>query len=485
MRKVKKFAIFTSIILLFTIFGANLSAMAAFTPKFALNSEAVYMVNLDTDIVVVSKNADKQLPPASITKIMTCLVSLENIKDFDAYCEVTYDAFNEFNNIDPNFYGPSHADIKPLQSNITYWDALYSMMIASACESANILAYNVGGGSIENFVSMMNAKAKEIGCKNTHFTNPHGLYAEDNLSTAYDMYLITKYAIDKYPGFMKICNTYSYDMPPNSSNPDGYTITHTNQMMKTTSEYYYEGVEGVKTGSIDYYFHKTNGEWDWNNFDLGSRTLVTTAKKNGYTYMIVSLGAPYFNEDGTPTDTQLSFTDHINLYDWAFNEFEYTLVIGKNQQITQIDVDKGENADKVGVIATEDFYTLLPKTLDITTIQQIRNVEEMLEAPVTKGAKVGDLELRLNGETLAKMTLVTEQDIELDMAAFYKEKIMNIISTTKFKVIVILVVVLIILLIVATTVAKQHKKRVAELKRRRKINMAPAKGGKPNVKRRK
>ena len=96
MRNARKFALFLSIILLCSVFLGNFAVSAAFTPKFALNSKAVYMVNTDTDIVVVSKNADKKLNPASTTKIMTCLVALENIKNFDAYVLCPYTAFNEF-----------------------------------------------------------------------------------------------------------------------------------------------------------------------------------------------------------------------------------------------------------------------------------------------------------------------------------------------------------------------------------------------------
>lgn len=483
MRKVKKFSLFLSIILLFTTILGALPANAAFTPKFALNSEGVYMVNTDTDIVVVSKNADKKMYPASTTKIMTALIALENIKDFDAYAEVTYEAFNEFNT-NPNVEGVSNADIQPLQSNITYWDLLYSLMVCSACESANILAYNVGGGSIDNFVNMMNKKAAEIGCKNTRFSNPHGLFDENNYTTAYDLYLITKYAIDNYPRFMDICDTYSYEMPPNSRNPDGYIITQTNKMMQSTSEYYYEGVHGIKTGSLDrYWYQDENGQYT--EFEYGSRALVTAAEKEGFHYIIVSLNAPYFNEDGTATETQLSFTDHINLYNWAFKEFDYTLVIKKNEQIMQVEVDKGKESDKVGLIATEDFYTLLPKSLDTSTIQKIKPVIEMLEAPVEKGKELGRMELKLNGEVLAKMPLVTESSISLDMTAYYTEKIQNIISTPQFIAIVIIIGVLIILCVITSAIRKKHKKRVAEMNRRRKISMAPPKkSNRSNIRRR-
>ena len=147
-----------SIILLCSTLLPSVSVSAAFTPKFALHSEGVYMVNLDTDIVIVSKNADKKLTPASTTKIMTALVALENIKDFNAKVVVNSTATDEFWSGNPNYEGPSTADIRSGQENVTYWDCLYALMVCSACEAGNILAVNIAG-SIPDFVAMMNAKA--------------------------------------------------------------------------------------------------------------------------------------------------------------------------------------------------------------------------------------------------------------------------------------------------------------------------------------
>ncbi len=485
MRNARKFALFLSIILLCSVFWGNFAVSAAFTPKFALNSKAVYMVNTDTDIVVVSKNADMKLNPASTTKIMTCLVALENIKDFDSYVLCPYAAFNEFHEDNINYRGASNAAIEAHQNNITYWDLLYALMVRSGCEAANILAYNIGGESIDNFIAMMNAKAKEIGCKNTHFSNTHGLWDENNYTTAYDLYLITKYAMDNYPRFMEICDTYSYDMPPNEYNPEGYTITHTNKMMQSTSEYYYEGVHGVKTGSIDYYYPKQpDGSYSYDIYELGSRSLVTTAEKNGFHYIVVSLEAPYFNEDGTSMEENLSFVDHIKLYDWAFAEFEYTLVINKNEQITQVAVDKGKDADTVGLIVTEDYYTLLPKSLDRSTIQRIcEPITDMLEAPVEKDQEMGNLQLRLNGETLVNMKLVTEKYVELDMKEYYKEKVLEFVQDKRFIAIVAGVVLLVVLLSVTSVIRKNHNKKVAEMNKRRKISSMPQKK-KNNIRRR-
>ncbi len=427
------------------------------------------MVNLDTDIVVMSKNPDKKMYPASTAKIMTCLVALENIKDFGAKVECPYECFNEFYGDNPNYYGASTAGIEPLQENVTYNDCLYGLMLSSGCEAANILAYNICDGDIDEFIQLMNETADKIGCTGTHFANTHGLFNENCYTTPRDMYLITKYALDNYPGFIKICNTYEYEMPVNETNPDGYTITHTNAMMRETSDYYYQGVKGIKTGSINCYNLKKNGEW---GEDIeGFCSLVTTAERNGYSYLIVTLQSPYANSEGETGVTH--FEDHKKLYDWAFDVFEYSQIIGANEQVMQVDVSKGLEADKVGIVTTKDFYTLMPKTLDKSSIQRIKPVIEPFVAPVEKGVPVGELELRLNGETLAKIPLVTENEVVLDVIEDYKEKLINILKSPQFIAIVIVLVALIITYAVARTLHKKKKRRIAEMERRRKIRMAP------------
>ena len=286
-----------------------------FALPFETYSKGVYMVNLDTGFAVVSQNADEILYPASITKIMTCIVALENVIDLNAPVIAPYDeCFAEFWGPNPNFIGASAANIQPEQNNLTYLDCLYGLMLSSGCEAANIIAYNAGGNSIERFVEMMNDTAQKIGCKNTHFTNAHGLFEEENYTTAYDMYLITKYGIDNIPLFSEICNSFQYEMPANSAASKPYTITNINRMINPKSDYYYEGAANIKTGSINEYYLKQVDGYDEKNPVVGFRTMVTTAERNGSSYMVVTLGAPYVKE-------QTPYLDHTNLYNWSFESF--------------------------------------------------------------------------------------------------------------------------------------------------------------------
>lgn len=480
MRKVKILPIFCAIFLLFFTSATSFTGYAAFSPPIDIMSEGVYMVNLDTDIVVVSKNADKRIYPSDLTDIMTCLVALENVKDFEEIVKVPYECTNEFFEGNPNYTNVISAGIEPMQNNLTYWDCMTAMMMRSAAVAANIIAYNVGG-SLEHFVEMMNDTATKIGCKNTRFVNAHGCYSENHYTTAYDMYLITRYAIENYPGFMKICNTQQYVLPPNKANPEsteldgrrGYLITHDNAMMSPSSEYYFEGISGVKTGRVAKLYPKKEGKWDKNDFIYGSRSLVTTAERNGYKYLLVSLGAPYYDENGEAPEKAYSYTDHINLYNWVFSEFEYKQIIGNNQMVMQVDVENGENADKIGIVTTEDYWTLIPKSLDSTAIQMICPTVETMTAPIDKGTKVGELELKLNGETLARIPLETDSNINLDPVASYREKLAKILKSPIVIILICVVAALIIAIVALRIIVKSKNKKRAELQRRRKIQMAP------------
>lgn len=485
MRKAKILTIFCAIFLLFFTSSTSFTAHAAFSPPVDIMSEGVYMVNLDNDIVIVSKNADKRIYPADTTDIMTCLVALENVKDFNAIVDVPYVVTDEFHEGNPNYSNVTNAGIQARQDNLTYLDCLHALMMRSACEAANIIAYNVGGGSIEHFVEMMNQTAEKIGCKNTRFVNAHGCYAENHYTTAYDLYLITRYAIDNYPGFMDICNTYQYIMPPNNNNPatvesdgrEGYLITHDNDMLNPkNTEFYFEGVSGIKTGSVPKFYPKKEGKWDLSDYTPGTRSLVTVAERDGYKYLLVTLGAPFYDENVNLPDRPYSYDDHINLYKWAFSEFEYKQIVSKNQQVTQVKVEKGEGVDAVGIVPTEDFSTLIPKSLDESAIQKILPTIDTMTAPVAKGTSVGNMILKLNGEQIASIPLVTESDIALDAVANYRDRLGNIFSSPLVIVLIILIAALIIAIIALRIITKNKKKKQNELQRRRKIQMAPRAG---------
>lgn len=457
MKNVKIFCRIFAFLFAFSIFAAEIAsvpASAAFEPDAVIYSEGVYMINMDTDIVVYEKNASQRFYPASTTKIMTAIVAMENITDLDANVRITYDATNEFWEGDPNKEGPSNAALEAGQDNITYRDCLYALLVSSACEAANVLAINVCG-SVEAFVSKMNEKAAELGCIDTHFANTHGLWEADNYTTPYDLYLISKYAYDKVPGFMEICDTTSYDLPANTYNPDGYTKYTTNALISNSSEnsFYYEYAHGIKTGSIDYYWDEAG------NSHAGGRCLVTTATRNGFNYMIVSMWAPYFNDAGESYN--YAAYDHVTLYKWAFSTFSYVTVLSRNDVIGEVKVEQGEGADHVSLVPVQDYSTLLPSYLDMTTIQTIVDAETTVTAPVEKGQVMGTVELKLADETMIKVNLIASSGVERSQIAYITEQVKNITDTTWFKLCAVLLAAMIIALVVLVAIRRRQRRLAA------------------------
>ncbi len=468
MRYVKKNKSILAFLLIFAFiiqFSTHLTVSADFVPVVdKIYSEGVYMVNLDTDVVIYAKNENKRFYPASITKIMTAIVVLENCPDLDSSVRVGYDSTNEFWEGDPNKAGVSDAAFEAGQTNLTYRDCLYALMLVSACEAANILALNLCG-SIENFTALMNATAKRLGCTGTHFSNAHGLWEPENYSTPYDMYLISRYAYDRVPGFMEICDTYSYDFPPNVHNPEGYTMFTTNQLIKPSSDFYLEYVHGIKTGSINEYYDETGTH-------PGLRCLVTTAQKNGYTYLLVTMQAPFFNDSGE--QYQYSALDHYNLYEWAYKSFIYQEVISKGEICTELDVLQGEE-DRIQLVADSDFTTIIPSDLAEDKngpVQRKRTLlfDEVI-APVKKGEILGKMDIVYQGEVVKTVDLVAAKSIERSQIAYLADRAKSLTETSWFSPLLMLLLACILLNIVLMTIRRrkliQEARRNERLRRRK------------------
>ena len=233
------------------------------TNQPSVTAKSAILMDANSGEILYSKNINTKRYPASITKIMTTLVAIENCKSL--YETVTYSE-HAINSIEP---GSSQIYILPGEK-LTLEESLYAIMLESANEACNGVAEHIGG-SIEGFVDMMNAKAKEIGCTNTHFMNPNGLHNDDHYVTAHDMALITKTALSN-PTFRKIASTISYTIPSTNKQKQQRPLWNHHKMVKKTM-FNFDGVEGGKTG-----------------FTVMARnTLVTWAKRDGLELICVVL----------------------------------------------------------------------------------------------------------------------------------------------------------------------------------------------------
>ena len=253
-------------------------------------SGSVYLENLDTGAVILDKYANKKMYPASTTKIMTYIITTENVQDLEnTKVAISADALA---GLDPESTVMGLSE--HVGEEVSIKDLLYGMMLPSGNDAALVLANYVGNG-ISGFVELMNKKAAELGCENTHFVNPHGLHDTNHYTTALDMAKIAKCAM-KQPMFMEITSTVNYT-PAGFTNP----LHNTNYMLDENyhrGEYYYPNVRGIKTGYTD----------------EAGKCLVTTAEKDGFSYLCVAMGAAYSFAD----DINYAMKDTANLYDWVF-----------------------------------------------------------------------------------------------------------------------------------------------------------------------
>lgn len=401
MRKMKIFSALTAIMII-SAFFPQIASASYFNPPDDIYSSSVYLYNLDTDQVVYAKNENAHIQPASLTKIMTALLVLEHFKDNLEALKTTFVsapsvAFDEFAN-----QRVSTADFRQYET-VSYSDLLYGLLIQSACEASNIIAYNLGNEDMSKFIVMMNEKATELGCTDTNFVNAHGLYDPNQYTTAKDMAKILKYTYENYPLFGEISTAYNYYLSPTDKHSEKRLMIPTNKMLVPTSEYNYPYITSGKTGTL--YKDGNTGATDMQN-------LATTATKDNVSYLLVTMGAPIYNQDGEKYLYHLA--DQKKLYEWAFNSLSYTKIIDGKSEICDVKVEYGKDADSVNLVTNQDVSLFWPNDLSADKREVITHVDNSIIAPVEKGQKLGSMELLYNGETIAQCDLFASDSVERD-----------------------------------------------------------------------
>ncbi len=443
-RAFSKIAVLTSAAIGFSVITGMLSMSGSaysFTPEdVKIKSEAVYMENLDTENTIIDINSDTQYTPASLTKIMTCVLVLDAFKDDVESLKTTKasagsEAFKELED--------TYASNAGIEKNekLSYYDLLCALMIPSACEAANILAVNIGG-SLDGFVEMMNSKAGALGMKNTVYYNAHGLDlgGKVNVTTCRDQAILCKYAINNYPIFTEITSKQSYTMS------NGTYIVNTNVLLDETSDYYYGYVNGIKTG---YY-------------DEAGRCLASVATKNGYTYLIVSMKAPAQDKDGN--DVMYNCKDHKSLYMWAFENLSYTVFVKENEEITEANVKYGKGADFITLKPANEVSKIWLNTIDVSKVERKITLEEDIIAPIYKGDTLGTLDLIYEGETIGSVKLVATGDLERANIKAEAAVASKFFTSKHFKIaLVVIIIVIILYTVIFKAIAnRRYKKKEQE-----------------------
>lgn len=363
-------------------------AAPAWPDNVSISAECGIVMDADTGAVLYGKNIHVGYFPASITKILTALIIIENCNMDDI---VTF-SHNAVYNVES---GSSNAGIDE-GDQLTVRDALYAMMLRSANEAANGLAEHCAG-SIEAFSAMMNAKAASLGCTESHFNNPSGLNDPDHYTSAYDMALIAKAAFSN-PTFVEIDSTLYYDLPVTKKNPDGLRIYPGHRMLKKNMSQYYPGIIGGKTGYTS----------------LAGNTLVTCAERDGMKLVAVILNGH-----------QTHYADTKALLDFGFQNFKSLKVSDYDRTYSSIENDMtiaGLPTTDLSILSIQkDRSITLPKAADFSDASSSISYELSATAPENAVAcisysyndrEIGSSYLMLNEEGAAATRPVVEISTE-------------------------------------------------------------------------
>jgi len=422
-----------------------------FTPNFDVQSTAVYLYNMDTGDLIYTLNANERRYPASLTKIMTCILALELTEDLDTeivvYPQYVQDFLYDYQYIQGHGI-VSNADLRAGEE-LTMRQILYAMMLPSANEAAMTLAHHIGG-SQEGFVDMMNSRARALGAMNTNFMNPNGLFHQEHVTTAYDMALITMHAMT-LPGFMEFANATVFECPPTNIHLNGLVWTTTNRMLVPDNEHYYAPVRGIKTGTLP----------------QSGRCLVSTATKDGFTYLLVLMGAPYLDEDGGILPRQMAFVETRQFYEWVFETFRVKTLVDKGRHVGDIELRLNMEQDRLRLMTAERFTALLPTEVEASSVEFQLFVPEYLEAPVQKHDHIGEVALILNGEEKGRVDLLAAESVEASYILVMLENVREVTRSFWFKFAVIGAVFLIVFYIVMMVIRNNKLKRSGYRPRRR------------------
>ena len=386
----------------------------------SLTAPAAYVVNLDTNIVVYEKNSETPLSAASLTKLMTTLLLLENYQDQLDSISLTAPSY-VYDLIWEQSTNASSADIRRGETQ-SLRNLLYAMLLPSGNEAAYIVADYMGGGSIDNFVAMMNDEAKAVGCTGTTFVDPCGLNP-NNITTARDAYLILR-ALTAYDVFSTVVGTPSYDMGTNDryTTPGTYIIQTTDKLI-TNSSYHRDYTKGGKTGSL--------GEWQ--NF-------AGWHSQDGESYISILLNVPY---DADPEGMRPALVETATIMDWVFDTYTIAPALDTTQPITEVRVAYSTQADTVMLYPADNMMTLLPREGGAALTEQVFNVPHQLPAPIKQGDIVGTVTLTIEGETIGTADLIAGSDVSRNQLLYTISRVSLFFSSTYFKVVVILTMLVI------------------------------------------
>ncbi len=408
-----------------------------------VNSPYLTLIDASNNRVLFERDGYIKTYPASTTKIMTAILTLENAK-LDDMVTASENAIN----LVPS--GGSTANIVAGET-LSVEDLLRALLLVSGNEAANILAEHVSG-SIDAFAEKMNQRAIELGCKNTHFVNPNGLHDDNHYSCAYDISIIYSYAYNNFPDFRRISSMVSFKLPVTEIYPkDDRTFKNTNKLMipSKTSDghlYYYEYCVGGKTGYTS----------------QAKNCLVSISTKDGVTLVATVLGAIQ-----SPENLSYRYQDSINLFNYGFERVVRKAVIPSGEVVTSVEVLNSKTPKiPLEVVTASDVIANVDTYYNEEETGVTINISGDIKAPIMAYQELGSVTYTIYGEEYT-VPLLAKTEVEAK-PVFSLLDLLSAIIKWGLRLALVLIIIIIVLKILG--VGKGKKARSQRIARTRKYN---------------
>jgi len=389
-----------------------------YASELKLSSEKYILYNMNDNEVILSKDENTKTSIASLTKIMTVIVSIENIKDFNKEITITKDMLSGID------WDVATAGFK-VGDKLTYNDLLYGAILPSGADAVNALAISISGNK-KDFVKLMNNKVKELGLKNTKFANVVGLYDENNYSSAYDMAQILKYALQNSK-FKEVFETKKYTYS------NGKTTRSTIERYNSNSNSNISYITGSKTGYIK----------------KAGYCLASTATLNNVNYLLVTLNA-FSSESG------VHIKDHTKAYTYFDRNYGYKNIVNKNDDIVTLKTLYAKEKE-ITIKSNVEIDDYLKNDFDKNKIKYVYTGLDTISYFMDKGTKLGHVKIEYENKTLDEFDLLYNGTLTFSLLSF--------IWINKFKIILLILLFMFIFRIIQVQIIKRRRRKRRRLKK--------------------
>lgn len=372
MKRLLLFTIILSILIL------NISYASAQPPT--IEADTYILIDAESGSVLCEKNSKVTHYPASMTKIMTAILAIE-LGDPEQIMTASQAAIDDI--------GPNGSNIGIIVGEkIPLKNLLQALLISSANETANIIAEHICD-SRQEFIDLMNKKAKELGAENTHFANACGIHDPMHFTTASDIAKIARYAMT-LPKFREIVSTPRFTMPATNKHPTWPELTNTNQLMITDQSDLYK-INGIKTGFTG---------------PAGYNLVSSAINESGMELIAVVMNVK--NEGASVNVRQYS----KELLDYGFNNYKNVTLLEKNKVYRNVKVDNAADIYGLDLITTGSLTCILPRDEAKRNIKEVAHINEYISAPVNQGDIMGYVEFYKNEVSIGRINLIAARTME-------------------------------------------------------------------------